>query len=210
MKTRRIKLFLGFAFVLALFAAVFCACAQSGDGGGGDEPQAQYYTVEYTAGTGGSISGEATQRVEKGGDTQSVRAVPDSGYQFVGWSDGVESAERSDVVKGDITVADPAEDTFVFVNVYSSEIERFYYVGNSTRYFIRTVSDSSLSNCHVLRPEGSGELVSEDRGQTPSPLDIAVYSRESDMYDLADKLNGGLENPAWANVENSTPQLIED
>lgn len=110
----------------------------------------------------------------------------------------------------DVTVADPAEDTFVFVNVYSSEIERFYYVGNSTGYFIRTVSDSSLSNCHVLRPEGSGELVSEDRGQTPSPLDIAVYSRESDMYDLADKLNGGLENPAWVNVENSTPQLIED
>ena len=108
----------------------------------------------------------------------------------------------------DVTVADPAEDTFVFVNVYSSEIERFYYVGNSTGYFIRTVSDSSLSNCHVLRPEGSGELVSEDRGQTPSSLDIAVYSRESDMYDLADKLNEGLEKPAWVNVENSTPKLI--
>lgn len=95
MKTRRIKLFLAFAFVLALFAAVFCACAQSGDGGG-DEPQAQYYTVEYTAGTGGSISGETTQRVEKGGDTQSVRAVPDSGYQFVGWSDGLKENVRSD------------------------------------------------------------------------------------------------------------------
>jgi hypothetical protein len=56
--------------------------------------QAEYFTVAYSATEGGSISGETKQSVESGGDSMYVTAVPDTGYAFVGWSDGSESHMR--------------------------------------------------------------------------------------------------------------------
>jgi len=59
----------------------------------------------YNAGTGGVITGQAAQTIRKGGDGGAVRAVPNPGYSFVSWSDGVETAERIDLqVQANITV----------------------------------------------------------------------------------------------------------
>ncbi len=61
--------------------------------------------LTYTAGEGGSIAGESVQTVEYGRDGTEVTAVPDPGYRFVGWSDGVATASRTDTeVKADLTV----------------------------------------------------------------------------------------------------------
>jgi uncharacterized protein (TIGR02145 family) len=63
------------------------------------------YTLSYTAGEGGSISGESTQTVPHGSDGSSVESVPNQGYEFVDWSDGVMSNPRADInVTGDISV----------------------------------------------------------------------------------------------------------
>ena len=63
------------------------------------------FTVKYLAGTGGKISGKATQTVEKDGSTTAVTAVADSGYVFSKWSDGSTSAVRTDKnIKADMTV----------------------------------------------------------------------------------------------------------
>lgn len=80
------------------------------------------FTLKYIAGTGGTLkytspeSGktdisqpEIVQRVMKGGDAKGITAVPDSGYEFVTWSDmrgvtGVVSPVRQDKnVQRDIT-----------------------------------------------------------------------------------------------------------
>lgn len=45
------------------------------------------YTVEYKAGEGGRIEGETIQTALTGERLQSVTAVADEGYRFVGWSD---------------------------------------------------------------------------------------------------------------------------
>ena len=45
------------------------------------------YTLTYTAGPGGSISGASPQTVNHGADGTEVTAVPAPGYHFVGWSD---------------------------------------------------------------------------------------------------------------------------
>lgn len=50
----------------------------------------------YTAGTGGSITGDTTQIVLPDGTGTEVMAVPDSGYVFSQWSDGVTTAVRTD------------------------------------------------------------------------------------------------------------------
>ncbi|MBW2623426.1 MAG: DUF1566 domain-containing protein, partial [Deltaproteobacteria bacterium] len=46
------------------------------------------YTVDFTAGAGGSITGALSQAVEHGSDTTTVTAVPASGdgYYFTGWT----------------------------------------------------------------------------------------------------------------------------
>ncbi len=54
------------------------------------------YQLTYTAGAHGTISGDTSQAVAANGDATTVTAVPDPGYHFVGWSDGVLSATRQE------------------------------------------------------------------------------------------------------------------
>ncbi len=54
------------------------------------------YTLEYGAEGQGSIVGETMQTVEHGAEGAEVAAVPAEGYRFVEWSDGVQSAQRTD------------------------------------------------------------------------------------------------------------------
>ena len=62
-------------------------------------------TLTYTAGTGGSITGETSQPVLYGESGTAVTAVPEEGYVFVRWSDGVTTATRTDNnVTSDVTV----------------------------------------------------------------------------------------------------------
>lgn len=67
-------------------------------------PVPSKYTITYKAGAGGKIEGQSKQIVTAGTETTQVTAVPDPGHYFVGWSDGVATASRTDVAVGDLTV----------------------------------------------------------------------------------------------------------
>jgi hypothetical protein len=54
------------------------------------------YSLSYTAGSNGTLTGSASQSVNHGGNGTEVTAVPNSGYHFVDWSDGVLTASRTD------------------------------------------------------------------------------------------------------------------
>lgn len=63
------------------------------------------YTLTYMAGPNGSISGTVSQMVNEGGSGSEVTAIPDAGYHFTGWNDGVATASRTDSnVTGNISV----------------------------------------------------------------------------------------------------------
>jgi hypothetical protein len=63
------------------------------------------YTLSYAADEGGTITGSLSQTVNHGDDGTPVTAVPNSGYNFVKWSDDVTDNPRTDVnVTEDITV----------------------------------------------------------------------------------------------------------
>jgi uncharacterized repeat protein (TIGR02543 family) len=63
------------------------------------------YTLTYTVGANGSITGVSPQSVKYGENGSEVEAVPDTGYHFVKWSDGAIDAKRTDTgVTGDISV----------------------------------------------------------------------------------------------------------
>ncbi|MEI7451662.1 MAG: LamG-like jellyroll fold domain-containing protein [Candidatus Falkowbacteria bacterium] len=59
--------------------------------------QASQYTLTYSAGTGGVISGTSPQTVNYGASGAQVTATPNSGYSFSSWSDnGSTLAARTD------------------------------------------------------------------------------------------------------------------
>ncbi|MCF7838580.1 MAG: hypothetical protein K9N49_08105, partial [Candidatus Marinimicrobia bacterium] len=63
------------------------------------------YTLTYTAGPDGWIQGETVQTVAHGGNGAPVTAIPDAGYDFVQWSDGVATATRQDAaITGNLAV----------------------------------------------------------------------------------------------------------
>lgn len=54
------------------------------------------FTLSYSSGIGGSISGASSQTVDYGAGGTAVTAVPDSGYYFVNWNDGSTANPRTD------------------------------------------------------------------------------------------------------------------
>ena len=63
------------------------------------------HTLTYLAGDNGAIDGISPQLVAHGSSGTTVTAVPNTGYHFASWSDGVMTASRTDTnVTADITV----------------------------------------------------------------------------------------------------------
>lgn len=63
------------------------------------------FTLTYSAGANGSLTGDTSQTINEGDDGTAVTAVPDSGYEFTSWSDASIVNPRTDLnVSGDITV----------------------------------------------------------------------------------------------------------
>jgi len=63
------------------------------------------YTLTYSAGPNGLISGPTPQTIGQGCDGSPVTAVANTGYHFTNWSDGVLTASRTDTnVTTNVTV----------------------------------------------------------------------------------------------------------
>ncbi len=56
----------------------------------------QTFTLSYTAGTGGTITGTSPQIVNRGASGSPVTASPLAGYRFTGWNDGSKANPRTD------------------------------------------------------------------------------------------------------------------
>jgi len=68
-----------------------------------DEPVE--HSLQYLAEAHGSVSGPTVQTVGHGEEGIPVTAVPEPGYHFAGWSDGIKTAERQENgVTGDVAV----------------------------------------------------------------------------------------------------------
>ncbi|MGJ8641711.1 MAG: carbohydrate-binding protein [Opitutaceae bacterium] len=59
------------------------------------------YTLTYTAGANGSITGTSPQTIDHGSNGTAVTAVADADYSFVDWSDGSTDNPRTDISVSD-------------------------------------------------------------------------------------------------------------
>lgn len=96
------------------------------------------YTVQYNVSGGGMIYSAPNQIVAHGQNTITVKAVPNRLYEFKMWSDGVTTAERTDVnVQSDIIVTAIFEKTLcsVIYNVSkNSSMGGHYLIEDGTEY----------------------------------------------------------------------------
>ena len=146
---------------------------------------AQQYTLNYIAGSNGTISGSSTQAIGTGSNGTQVTAVPANGYHFVNWSDGLTTAARTDTnIGADATLtANFAVNPVVFVPVSASS-------------FGGTASISDLAK--ILAPSPATDAYLASRGYHSSSVssttllfsnDILVGSVSPDVKKLQQYLN---------------------
>ncbi len=119
------------------------ACFDAGATNGGTVngvitiPCPDFFTLTYSSGANGSITGDTSQIVNEGDDGTAVTAVPDSGYEFTNWSDLSVQNPRTDlIVSGNFTV------TANFSLVAEEVVETPHSTSGSTR----TLRNSILNN----------------------------------------------------------------
>lgn len=75
------------------------------------------FTLNYSAGSGGTLSGQVSQIVNQGASGSQVIAIPDTGYRFSMWSDELAVASRTDnAVTRNLNV------TAIFVEIPDEEL----------------------------------------------------------------------------------------
>ncbi|MFA5764476.1 MAG: immunoglobulin-like domain-containing protein, partial [archaeon] len=112
------------------------------------------FTLTYTAGANGSLTGSSTQVVVSGTDGTAVTAVANVGFHFVDWSDASVANPRTDTaVAGDITVtANFAVDVVLPVSVTGVTVNPTtlnLLVGN-TANLTATVLPINASNLNIV------------------------------------------------------------
>ena len=109
------------------------------------------YTLTYTAGQNGTISGTSPQTVAKGGSGTPVTAIGNTGYDFNQWSDGSIQNPRTDTnVQGNITVAAlfaPSAGTQMKINVTPTPPT----IGSATVNTNFNVDVNTLENASTVR-----------------------------------------------------------
>ena len=97
-RVRRKILYLILLSVICITAVLLYACDKG--------IQTESFTIAYTVQDGGRIEGISIQSVERGGNGTQVIAIADTGYEFVGWSDGKTDVARIDTdITGDRSIA---------------------------------------------------------------------------------------------------------
>jgi Listeria-Bacteroides repeat domain (List_Bact_rpt). len=130
----------------------------------GSSTPAPTYTLTYTAGTGGTISGTSPQTVNSGLSGTAVTAVPDTGYTFLNWSDGVTTASRTDtdVIRNIPVTANFAIDTYTLT--YSAGGG-----GTISGATTQTVNYSSSGSAVTVVPPSGYSFTSWSDGSTQNP-----------------------------------------
>lgn len=120
------------------------------------------YICKYYADTGGTIEGATVQSVPVGGNGTAVTAVPDEGYAFVRWSDGLTAATRTDTdVNGNISVTAEFEidpDYTPFAGGDGS-VENPYMIDGLSRLRAMSLYPSAhfVLTADLVLPEGSAD-----------------------------------------------------
>src|SRR5690606_31466312 len=127
------------------------------------------FSLTYVAGAGGSITGESSQEVSYGGSGTLVTAVPDSGYVFHRWSDGLGTASRTE---SNVTSAVTLTAEFVEDDVVLTQYTLTYAAGANgsiSGASPQVVNEGSNGSAVTAVPDVGHHFVAWSDGSTQNP-----------------------------------------
>lgn len=161
------------------------------------------YTLTYSAGLNGTITGDAVQIVEHGADGTAVEAVGDYGYHFLQWSDGITDNPRTDLaVTGDISVTAEFEINTYTLTYHVEDPALFYLTGPVSQTITHGGNAMSVGAsvqppvCYVFDhwSDGSLENPRQDLNVT-GDIDVTAYFvRGAPAFDDWEIANGFVIN----------------
>ncbi|MCG8722328.1 InlB B-repeat-containing protein, partial [Tenacibaculum finnmarkense] len=136
------------------------------------------YTVKYTAGNNGTITGDLSQNIEEGKATSQVKAIADAGYKFVKWSDNNTSETRTDIADADKEFTAEFVKTVVVVKNYTVK----YTAGNNgtiTGDLAQTIEEGkATSEVKAIADAGYEFVKWSDNNTSETRTDIADADKE--------------------------------
>lgn len=158
-----------------------------------EQPEQNEFIIKYEVNntSAGYINGETVQVIEKNGSGTEVTAVANVGYEFVGWSDGVKTASRTET-----NVTQNKNLTAIFV-VEGTNIE-FPFVNEKTSATIQQVP--------TLTPEGYLTINSNDTVANSLILTEKVKLLTSDTWKFEVKFH----IDSWGSASTFTFMGVSD
>lgn len=166
-----------------------------------------YFTITYLASYGGNIEGDNIQTVKENENAERVIAIPNEGYKFVRWSDGITTAERQDknivsdrsiiatfekikfIVTYNIDVGGTINGTTTQEIEYGEETEFVVAVPNAGYKFVRWSDGNGSTIRREMNVVSDICLTAEFEflyaggdGSDKNPFTIANYSHLSNIY----------------------------
>ncbi len=144
------------------------------------------YTVNFSAGTNGRLTGTLTQTVNHGSATSRVTAVPDEGYRFAGWSGDIGGTANP------LTVQNVTEDMritadFTLINEYRV---RFYVQGSGRLLGNTNQTVREGEDCSPVTAEANNDYRftgwSGDASGTANPLTVRNVNSDKTVIAVFD------------------------
>lgn len=133
-------------------------------------PDAQTFTLNYSAQPGGSIVGSAVQNVLLGDNGSVVTAVPNVGYFFTAWSDGLSTATRAEIAVQSSVSVQAGFSPYEYILTYVAGSN-----GSVTGITNQTVFYGANGSAVTAIPSEGYEFVEWSDGLTANPRsDLAV------------------------------------
>lgn len=129
--------------------------------------------IEYLVGEGGTVTGELTQKVKWDTSSTPVCAYANEGYRFVGWSDGVLEAERSDMIEVDTSV------TAYFKRIYYFTFECDEKYGTLKGELSQECLDGDKTEAVVAEAKDGYNFICWSNGYTNPVLSITAKQDEN-------------------------------
>jgi len=149
-----------------------------------DFTTSSYFSVNFTAGSDGTISGDLSQTVESGQDSSAVTAVPDSDFVFAYWS-GDNTSSDNPLTLYDVTSNMSVTANFAFGYSYQWQKDGINISGaNDATYIDSSVSlsdDGAVYTCILTDLSGNVSTTSDGAILNVAPaVEPPVFTRQPD------------------------------
>ena len=165
--------------------------------------QKAIYKIEYSYYGKGTIEGETTQNLYYGETTSIVKAVAADGFEFVGWTDGVTTPERQDIVTTNKVIYASFRAIPVY-NVQYLEYNEVYigrYIEGETNQKVRRGGSTTEVTAKTTTPEyiflcwddGVTTPTRKDENITQSKRIRAIFAIGARVTFFVDGIGGTIE-----------------